>query len=86
MKKDNYRIMFESYEEVCKEIKNYPTKTKTSNLIKFIFNDKEEQYELYKLFLDNNIKIFMDLKNTEYGSTEFGIFDPDENMIIISCY
>ena len=26
----------------------------------------------------------MNIRNTEYGTTEFGILDPDNNIIIIS--
>lgn len=85
MKKDNSVIMLESYDEVVKEIENYPAKTPTSNLIKFKYDNKEEVSNLYKRFLDNQIKIFMDLKNTEYGTLEFGLLDLDENMIIVSC-
>lgn len=85
MKKDNSVIMLESYDEVVKEIENYPAKAPTSNLIKFKYDNKEEVSNLYKRFLDNQIKIFMDLKNTEYGTLEFGLLDLDENMIIVSC-
>lgn len=34
--------------------------------------------------MDNNIKKFNDLKQTDYGTTEFAILDCDENIIIIS--
>ena len=55
------------------------------NKIYVPYDNKEEVSNLYKRFLDNQIKIFMDLKNTEYGTLEFGLLDLDENMIIVSC-
>ena len=84
MKKDNCLIMFESYEEVCKEIEHYPKKVETSNLIKFKYSDKDELFRLYNKLSNDNIEFFMQWKSTEYGSVEFGIFDPDKNLIILS--
>lgn len=85
MKKDECFIMFENYEEVCKEIKNYPNKTETSNIIKFKYANEQILMNLYNKLCDDNIHLFMELKKTEYGSIEFGVFDPDKNMIILSC-
>ncbi len=85
MKKDNCYIMFEKYSEVYKEITNFPEKTFSSNLIKFKLNSKDEVENLYKKIKKDQIATFMELKNTDYGSLEFGILDPDKNMIILSC-
>ena len=84
MRKDNVTIMFETYESVYKEINNYPKKTETSNIIKFKYNNKEIVNKLYNIMCNNNIEIFMSLEEKPYGSIEFGIFDPDRNLIIIS--
>lgn len=85
MKKDNFFIMFEEYEEVCSEIPNFPKKTVSSNLIKFKLNSRSSVEDLYKKSKENHIAIFMELKDTSYGILEFGILDPDKNMIIVSC-
>ena len=85
MKKDNCTIMFETYEEVCNEIKNFPKMTETSNLIQFKYDSETDFMKLYNKFCDDNIPLFMEIKKTEYGSLEFGILDPDKNMIILSC-
>ncbi len=85
MKKDNCYIMFEEYREVYNEIPNFPPKTFSSNLIKFKLKSKDEIENLYKRIQNDQIAIFMKLKNTDYGSLEFGILDPDKNMIILSC-
>lgn len=84
MKNDNTVLMIEDYEEVCREIKNFPNKTNTSNLIKFKYDNHDEVREAYRKLKDNNIELFMELKQTEYGTLEFGVFDLDRNMIIIS--
>ena len=66
LKKDNCTIMLENYETVCKEIENYPAYVATSNLIKFRYINKEEILKLYNKFLNDNIKLFMKLKETDY--------------------
>lgn len=84
MKKDNVVIMLEDYKEVIKEIDKFPIKTNTSNLVKFKYDNKEDVKEIYKNFKDKDIEFFMELKKTEYGTIEFGVFDLDKNMIIVS--
>ena len=84
MKKDNQIMMFEEYDEVCGEIKNFPDKLRTSNLIKFRYDSIEELEKLYNELLKHNVGIFMEWKMSEYGSVEFGILDPDDNMLILS--
>lgn len=85
MKKDSCYIMLEEYKEVCNEIPNFPKKSTSSNLIKFKLISRDTVENLYKKAKRNNIIIFMELKDTYYGSLEFGVLDPDKNMIIISC-
>lgn len=84
MKKGDVVIMLEDYKEVIKEIDKFPIKTNTSNLVKFKYDNKEEVKEIYKSFKDKDIEFFMELKQTEYGTIEFGVFDLDKNMIIVS--
>lgn len=84
MKKDNMIIMLEDYKEVCNKIDEFPTKTNTSNLIKFKYDNEEEVKQRYIDLVANNVNCFMELKETEYGTVEFGVFDLDKNMIIIS--
>ena len=74
----------EDYKEVIKEIDKFPIKTNTSNLVKFKYDNIEEVEEIYKNFKKKDIEFFMELKQTEYGTIEFGIFDLDKNMIIVS--
>lgn len=84
MKKDSIVIMFEDYKSVCEEIYKFPNKTNNSNLIKFKYDDVEEIKLMYMDFKTKNIEFFMDLRQTDYGTVEFGVFDLDKNMIIVS--
>lgn len=84
LKKDNLNLMLEDYNEVTKEIKNFPKKTNSSNLIKFEYNNLDEFNNIYKRCKDNSCLFFQEYTKTEYGKIEFGIFDLDNNMILIS--
>lgn len=85
MRKNNCTIMFEEYSTVCAEIPDFPSKVSSSNLIKFKYANRKDLEKLYDKLKKENVKLFMELKDTDYGSLEFGILDPDNNMIILSC-
>lgn len=84
LKKDNCYIMLERYDEVLYEISNYPKKVSTSNIIKFKYKNKKNVLEIYQKIKNNNIPLLMEIKETEYGTIEFGVYDLDKNIIIIS--
>ncbi len=84
LKNNEAIIMLEDYNTVKSEISNYPSKVHNSNLIKFEYNELREIKELYKTLKQNNIEFFMEYTETDYGKAEFGILDPDKNLILIS--
>lgn len=85
MNNGQVRIMLEDYKSVCREIKDFPNKTNSINLIKFKYNYTDEEIkQWYHRLKDKEIEFFMELKETDYGTIEFGILDPDKNRIIIS--
>ena len=84
LEKDGKILMLEDYKEVKKEIDNYPQKVNNSNLIKFEYSNNEEIKELYQKFKENKIEFFSDYVETDYGKAEFGIYDLDKNMILVS--
>ena len=84
LEKDGKTIMLEDYKEVKKEIDSYPQKVNNSNLIKFEYSNIEDIKELYEKLKDNEIEFFSDYTETDYGKEEFGIYDLDKNMILIS--
>ena len=86
LKKDGMTIMLEEYNTVKLEINNYPQKVNTSNLIKLEYSNTEEIKELYNNLKGNNIEFFMDYTEKNYGKVEFGVYDIDKNMLIVSGY
>lgn len=84
VKKDNIVLMFEDYNEACNEVNNYPPKVNSSNLIMFEYSDQDSAKNLYELLKRNNVEFFKDYTETDYGKIEFGIYDLDKNMIIVS--
>ena len=84
LRKDGIIIMLESYDTVKNEISNYPSKVNSSNLIKFEYSDHKEIKDLYKELKQNNIGFFEEYTETDYGKAEYGVLDPDKNMILIS--
>lgn len=75
--------MLEDYNEVTKEIKNFPKKTNSSNLIKFEYNNLDEFNTIYKKYKDNSCLFFKEHAKIEYGKIEFGIFDFDNKLVYI---
>ena len=84
LKNNEAIIMLEDYNTVKSEISNYPSKVHNSNLIKFEYSELREIKEFYKTLKQNNIEFFMEYTETDYGKAEFGILDPDKNLILIS--
>ena len=76
--------MLEDYKNAINEFEKFPSKVNSSNLIKFKYSNIEDVRTLYNKGLNSNIKIFKDLKETDYGTIEFAILDCDNNIIIIS--
>ena len=85
MKNGNVKLMLEDYETVSKEISDFPNKVKSNNIMKFELDSLTELKDLYQRCKNDNCIFFMDYRVTEYGKVEFGIFDLDYNMILVSC-
>lgn len=77
-------LMLYSYESATKEFNNFPSKVCSSNLIMFKYETNEEIQKIYKKVTDQNVKVFSELKETDYGTKELGVIDPDNNIIIVS--
>ena len=77
-------LMLQDYDEAKKEISSIPKKTSSSNLIRFEFDNAGDTKEVYASLKRDGIRIFIDYAKTDYGKIEFGAYDPDGNMIIVS--
>lgn len=77
-------LMMELYESAKEEFASLPSKTLSTNLIMLKYENNEEIDSIYKKVKDNNIRVFNDLKETDYGTKEFVVMDPDSNILIIS--
>ena len=84
IKNGDISMMFHDYDLICKEYTNYPKKNESSNIIMFKYENKDEAKKMYDLLKTENIEIFSDWMETDYGSVEFIIKDLDENKILIS--
>lgn len=84
LKKDKEKLMLEDFKTVTGEIKSFPEKTNNSNLLKFEYDNLDEFESLYNNCKKNMCSFFMDYNITDYGKIEFGVLDPDKNMIIVS--
>ena len=82
--KDDVRIMLEDYTTVKEEINNFLEKVKSSNLIKFEYNNYNEFKYLYENCKNNLCTFVKDYSETNYGTIEFGILDIDNNINLIS--
>ncbi len=84
LKKDNLRLMLEDYQTASLEINSITSKSATNNLLVLSYNDPNEYQNIYHKCLEQNLRFFKEYTETDYGKIEFGIFDPDENMILLS--
>lgn len=80
---NSLKIMMQDFEETKKEMLNFPKILSSSNIILLKY-DLDKLKEIYNALKENNINLFMNIRETEYGTTEFGGLDPNYNIIIIS--
>ncbi len=86
LSKNGETLMLEDYKIVESEIHNYPKKANSSNIIKFEYNNLDEFKELYNKLKENKIEFIIEYTETDYGKVEFGIYDLDRNIILISSF
>lgn len=80
----DYKIMLQEHSVTLDEIIDFPKVLSSTNLLVLKYDNVNETKELFNMFKDKEVKIFSDYKETEYGTVEFGVLDPDNYMILIS--
>lgn len=58
LKKNNTKIMLEDYSTVKEEMKNFPSKVDSSNLLKFEYDNLQEFDNLYEKCRNNSVLFF----------------------------
>lgn len=77
-------LMLEDYGAAKKEMPDFPEKTKSSNLLMLEYDNSGEVANLYEDLAKKGAKFFKDYEETDYGKVEFGVYDLDGNMILVS--
>ena len=77
------KIMLVTYDFTQNDIPGFKKFTPSTNLYKFRYDDLEQVKKIRSLLIENKKQIFLDLRKQAYGY-EMGVFDEDNNMILIS--
>ena len=84
LKNGSSLLMLEDYDSAQMEMPNFPKKTKSSNLLMLEYDNSGEVANLYEDLTRKGVKFFKDYEETDYGKVEFGVYDLDGNMILVS--
>ncbi|MDE6292544.1 MAG: VOC family protein, partial [Bacilli bacterium] len=76
-------IMLVTYDYAKKDIPNFKDYTLSTNLYKFRYPSLDEVKEIYENMKRDNKNIFLDFRKSDYRY-EFGVFDEDDNMILVT--
>lgn len=81
MKNKENTIMFITHDKIIKEINSFPKKSNSTNLL--LFEVDTSITEMYNRIIKSNANILVDIYKTHYGTYEFGLYDPEGNIIMI---
>ena len=81
---NNINIMLQEHKTTLEEIDNFPEVLSSSNILLLKYDSVLGTKTLYNTLKNKGIQFFSELRETEYGTVEFGIVDPDNYMILIS--
>ena len=77
-------IMFQEIESTKNEITEINKRITGTDLLMFKFDSTEDVKKLYDRFDTIKDTIYMEFHNTDYGTCEFGVKDPEGRYIIVS--
>lgn len=83
LSKENTRIMLVNYDFTKKDINGFKKYSKSTNIYKFMYEDLDEIKEIYDKLKKDKKEIFLDFRKA-YLRYEFGVYDEDNNMILIT--
>ena len=80
----DFRIMMQDHYETKREISDFPSILGSTVLFVLKYDDLEVAKAMYTELQRKGIQTFIEYRETDYGTVEFGIVDPDGYRIIIS--
>ena len=83
LKNGNTILMLVTYDYAKDDIKGFKEYTLSSNLYKFRYDSLEQVEEIYEKMKKDNKDIFLDLRRADFRY-EFGVYDEDKNMILVT--
>ena len=83
LKNGNTRLMLVTYDYTKEDIKGFKEYTKSTNLYKFRYNSLEKVKEIYENMKKDNKLFFLDFRKADFRY-EFGVYDEDKNMILVT--
>lgn len=83
LRNENIIIMLVTYDYAKEDIPKFKDFSLSTNLYKFRYNNLDKVKEIYENLKRDNKKIFLDLRKIEFRY-EFGVFDEDGNMILVT--
>lgn len=83
LKNGNTRLMLVTYDYTKEDIKGFKEYTQSTNLYKFRYNSLEKVKEIYENMKKDNKLFFLDFRKADFRY-EFGVYDEDKNMILVT--
>lgn len=80
------RIMFEEMNALASEFAGADTKAMACmrGCIVFRIESVDVAKSIYEKSKEMNLSLSMDWKETDYGTKEFGVYDPNGNILLVS--
>ncbi len=76
-------LMLVTYNYTKDDIPNFKDYSPSTNLYKFRYDSLDRVNEIYELLKKDGKEFFLPIRKVDYGH-EFGIYDEDKNMILVS--
>ena len=83
LKNENTTLMLVTYDFAKDDIDGFKEFTSSTNLYKFQYDDLDKIKEIYNNLKKDNKEVFLDLRKADYRY-EFGVYDEDKNMIMVT--
>lgn len=77
-------IMMQTYDATTVEIPDMKKRLTGTDLLMLKVDSADSVKKLYERFQAIKGTVYMEIKQTEYGSCEFGVSDPEGRYIIVS--